>query len=330
MKFEVGSQTINATSKTSEDGTYVWKGTTSFSKAGTYSVRAYSQLNGKWLTCDDATTSAFVTSTTDYSTTICSERRVSDSCATFISICEGYMPSVYYDYFTGDPTLGYGKLVYKGQQFYNNLTKTEAYAYLIQTINNEGYSSGVNSFLKNNGIKYNQQQFDSLVCFVYNLGTGILTADDEINNALLDCSDGSGTKTTYYLDASYVNFRTGPGTGYDVIRTLDYGTQLTLLSTSNASWYYVQIPDGTKGYVCSDYVAKRTVGGNLDLNYVKKQNYIKKFCQYHHAAGGCVRGLLNRRIDEMEMFFYGDYDVDYGANNYNISFTCASNPSFHS
>ncbi|MBQ3416656.1 MAG: SH3 domain-containing protein [Ruminococcus sp.] len=330
VKFEVGSQTINATSKTSEDGTYVWKGTTSFSSAGTYPVRAYSQKNGNWLTCDDAVTSAFVTSTTDYKTTICAERRVSDACANFISICEGYMPSVYYDSFTGDPTLGYGKLVYKGEQFYNSLTHTEAYAYLVQTINNEGYGSDVSAFLINNGVKFNQQQFDSLVCFVYNTGTGVLTADDEVNNAILDCGDGSGSKTSYYLDASYVNFRTGPGTGYDVIKTLDYGTSLTLLSTSNSSWYYVQIPDGTKGYVCSDYVGKRTTGGNLDLNYVKKQNYINKICQYHHAGGGCVRGLLNRRIDEMEMFFYGDYDVDYGANNYNISFTCARNSSFHS
>ena len=329
VKFEVGSQTINATSKTAEDGTYVWKGTTSFSAAGTYSVRAYSQKNGKWSTCDDGVTSAFVTSTTDYTTTICAQRRVSDACVRFISICEGYLPSVYYDDFTGDPTLGYGKLVFKGQQFYNSLTKTEAYAYLVQTINNEGFGSGVNSFLVNNGVKFNQQQFDSLICFVYNTGTGVLTADDEINDALLNCSDGSGSKTSYYLDGSYVNFRTGPGTGYDVIDVLDYGTALTLLSTANSSWYYVQLSDGTKGYVSSDYVGKRTVGGNLDLNFVKKQNYVNKFCQYHHAGGGCVWGLLNRRLDEMEMFFYGDYDVDYGANNYGFNFTCYSNPSFH-
>lgn len=323
------TNTVYATSKKAEGSTYVWKATYKFTTAGTYKVKAHSKLDSKWTTCDDALTTAFVVSTTDEDTTVCTQRRVSDRLINVIATYEGYMPSVYEDALTGDPTLGYGKVVYVGQQFYNNLTKTEAYAYLSQTVNNEGYTSKTNSFLIDNNVRFNQQQFDALVCFIYNTGTGIFSNDSEFRNALLDCNSSSTTTTTvYYINGSGVRLRKGPGTSYDIIKELSYGTTLTILEKTSSSWYYVQLSDGTKGYVSSDYVDSRTTSTSLDLNYVKKQNFINKVCQYHHA-GGCIRGLLNRRLDEMEMFFYKDYDIDYGANNYSIKFTCANNPDFH-
>lgn len=333
VRFKVAdgdtTSTVYATSKKSEGSTYIWKATYKFANAGTYKVKAYSKLGSKWTTCDDAITTAFVVSTSDVDTTVCTQRRASDELINIIATFEGYMPSVYYDVFTGDPTLGYGKLVYVGEQFYNDLTKTEAYAYLAQTVNNEGYSSKTNSFLIDNNVKFNQQQFDALVCFVYNTGTGVFSGDTELRNALLDCNSSSGTTTkTYYINGSAVRIRKGPSTSYDIIKELSYGTTLKILEKTNSEWYYVELSDGTKGYVSTDYISSRTTSTTLDLNYVNKQNLIDKICQYHHA-NGCIRGLLNRRIDEMEMFFYKDYDIDYGSNNYSISFTCASNPSFH-
>ena len=334
VKFDVtvGSttKTINATSKTADGSNYIWKGTTSFSSAGTYSVKAYSKTSStaNWLTCTDASTTAFVTSTTDKTTTICANRRASDEIINLIANYEGFISSVYADPLTGDPTLGYGRVVYSGQQFYNALTKTEAYAYLVQTVNNDGYATKVNSFLVNNDVKFNQQHFDALVCFVYNTGTGVLTNDSELKNAILDCSSGQAGTTTYYISGSAVRIRKGPGTDYDIIRELDYGTTLKVLEKTTSSWYYVQLSDGTKGYVITDYIASKVSSGSLDLNYVKKQNLINKFCQYHHA-GGCIYGLLYRRVDEMEVFFYNDYDRNYGNYKYSISFTCANNSSFH-
>ena len=334
VKFDVtvGSttKTINATSKTADGSNCIWKGTTSFSSAGTYSVKAYSKTSStaNWLTCTDASTTAFVTSTTDKTTTICANRRASDEIINLIANYEGFISSVYADPLTGDPTLGYGRVVYSGQQFYNALTKTEAYAYLVQTVNNDGYATKVNSFLVNNGVKFNQQHFDALVCFVYNTGTGVLTNDSELKNAILDCSSGQAGTTTYYISGSAVRIRKGPGTDYDIIRELDYGTTLKVLEKTTSSWYYVQLSDGTKGYVITDYIASKVSSGSLDLNYVKKQNLINKFCQYHHA-GGCIYGLLYRRVDEMEVFFYNDYDRNYGNYKYSISFTCANNSSFH-
>ena len=331
VRFEVtvGSETRTITATSKQDGkTLVWSGTTSFTSAGTYRVVAYSQYKNKWTTCDDAVTTAFVTNSSDMKTTVCAERRASDGVINLMANFEGYISTIYDDPITGDPTVGYGRVIFCGDQFYNTMTKTEAYAYLVQTVNNEGYAAKVNNLLVSNKVKFNQQQFDALVCLVYNTGAGVLTGDTQLRKALLDCGDGSGT-AEYYINGSYVRIRKGPGTNYAIIKELANNTKLTVLSTKNTAWYQVKLEDGTKGYVCSDYISKRTVGGKLDLNYVNKQELINKFCQYHHAGGGCVRGLLYRRVDEMEMFFYNDYERNYGVYHYDIQFTCANNPSFH-
>ena len=327
----VGSDTriVDAASYKKDGSTYVWTGSTSFSLAGTYKVAAYSKYNNKWYTCTDGNTTAFVTNSTDMKTTVCAERRASDEVIALMANFEGYISSIYDDPITGDPTVGYGRVIFCGDQFYNTITKNEAYAYLVQTVNNEGYASRVNALLVGNGVKFNQQQFDAFVCLVYNTGAGVLTGDSELQRAILNCSDGSSGTTTYYINGTYVRIRKGPGTSYDIIKELDYNTTVSILSTSNSAWYQVKLSDGTTGYVSSDYISRRTTGGNLDLNYVDRQNLINKFCAYHHAAGSCIWGLLYRRVDEMEMFFYGDYERNYGIYNYPISYTCTTNPSYH-
>ena len=76
--------------------------------------------------------------------------------------------------------------------------------------------------------------------------------------------------------------------------------------------------------------------GNLTLgnylgaikNFVDRQELIDCFCQYHHA-NGCIYGLLYRRVDEMEVFFYNDYSRNYGKYEYDIKFTCSFNDDFH-
>lgn len=333
VKFEVtegsSTRTVKATSKTADGSNYIWKGTTTFSTPGTHSVVAYSEYNSAWYTCNDAQTTAFVVNTTDMKTTVCAERRASDDVIKLIATFEGFISSIYDDPITGDPTIGHGRVIFAGQQFYNALSRTEAYAYLVQTVNNDGYATQVNKFFVNNQVKFNQRQFDALVCFVYNCGTGPISSDSQLRGALLNCSDDSGTVVSYYINGSAVRIRKGAGTNYDIIKELAYGTVITILNKNNSAWYYVQLSDGTKGYVSSDYIAKKTTGGKLDLNYVAKQNLINKFCQYHHAAGQCIWGLFYRRIDEMEMFFYADYDPCYGNYKYNISFTCSTNSAYH-
>lgn len=327
----VGSttRTVTASSSVKDGNTLVWKGTTTFSTAGTYKVIAYSQLNGTWSTCSDASTTAFVSDTTDRTTTVCTNRRASDEVIRLIATFEGYISSIYDDPITGDPTVGYGRVIFSGQTFYNTMTKNEAFAYLVQSVNNDGYSSSVNNLLVGNNVKFNQQQFDALVCLVYNTGSGVLSGDTELRYALLDCYSGDSGTTTYYINGSNVRIRKGPGTEHEIIRELDYDTVVELISTQNTAWYQVKLEDGTEGYVSSDFISRRTPDGSLDLNYVNRQNLIDKFCAYHHAAGTCIWGLLYRRVDEMEMFFYGDYEPCYGDFNYPIKYTCKRNEAYH-
>ncbi|WP_316637432.1 glycoside hydrolase family protein [uncultured Ruminococcus sp.] len=266
VRFEIdmGSDNryVDATSMVQEGDTYVWKGTTSFSSAGTYDVKAYSQFDGgtAWYSCKDGETTAYVTNSNDMKTTVNARRRASDDLLKLLATFEGFSSSVYIDTFTDDdPTLGYGVLVYTGEKFYNNLTKTQAYAFLVQNVNNKNYASDVNNFLIKYNIKFNQQQFDALVSFAYNNGTGPFSNDNELIDALLDCKHNN----------------------------------------------------------------------ERDFNYINKQYFIEKFCQYHHAGDKCVYGLLYRRVDETEMFFHGDYEANYGNYKYPIEFKCAYDSSFH-
>ena len=167
VKFNVtvGSsvKTVNATSKVTDGDTLIWSGTTSISSSGTYNVVAYSKQNGDWQTCsssvDDAKTTVFIRETADINKETIEKRRASDELITLLSQFEGYSPSVYFDTIAGGiPTLGYGKVIYIGDTFYNNMTKQEAYAYLVQTVNDGGYTSAVNNYLDNYTIKRNQQQ----------------------------------------------------------------------------------------------------------------------------------------------------------------------------
>ena len=108
--------------------------------------------------------------------------------------------------------------------------------------------------------------------------------------------------------------------------------QATLLSTtlysgSGLKWYYIQLSNGTKGYICSDYLSFYGTGTMYDLSKVNVDELVYYYPQWHHA-GGCVWGLLYRRIDELEIFLYGDYTSDGQKNKYGFSFACHSNPSF--
>ena len=321
---------VNATSKVADGNNYIWTGYGSFSAAGTYKVVAYSKTTGSWQTCGDGATSAFVANSTNKTTTSCTERRASDEVIDLIATFEGFLSDIYDDPWTGDPTIGYGRVIFTGQQFYNHLSKREAFAYLVQSVNNDGYATKMNEFLLANKIKFNQQQFDAMVCLVYNTGTGVVTGEGDIHDAFLDCSDGTGgTSTSYYVNGSDVRLRKGAGTNYDIITEMVYGTALTVVQKTNTSWWKVKLSDGTVGYCNTDYISSRNSSGNLDFKYINKNRLIQNVCQYHHAGGQCLYGLLYRRVDEMEMFFYGDYEPCYGDYKYPISFTCKNNPSFH-
>ncbi len=342
VKFNIsvgGSvKTVNATNKTTDGKTLIWSATTSISSSGTYNVVAYSKQNGDWQTCslspDDAKTTIFIRETVDPKAETLEKRRASSEIITLLSEFEGYSPSVYFDTVaSGVPTLGYGKVIYIGDSFYNDMTKKEAYAYLVQTVNEGGFTSAVNNYLDKYNIKRNQHQFDALVSFVYNLGSNILSGDSDFKNIFLATNikqEESVSDTEAYINASNVNMRSGPSTSDAVLAVLDSGTVLTLIETeAKNNWYHVKTQNGTEGYVYATYVTKGRLSKSEDysLGRVDKAKFTKLLLQYHHAGATCVWGLLNRRVDELDVFYYGDYVRNGSKNVYGYKFTCAVNSS---
>ena len=179
----------------------------------------------------------------------------------------------------------------------------------------------INNFLINNNIRFNQQQFDALVSFSYNLGTG-WTSSSDLRGILLDSygivSDGTTVAGTVTA-SSGLNLRQGATTSSAVVTVLGYNEQVTLLSTEkiNGVWYKVKTASGKTGY-CSGTYLRLSAGSAVarDLNYVNRNALINELLAYHHAAGVCYYGLLYRRADELEMFLYGDYATDGRSNKH--------------
>lgn len=329
VKFELTVNgkvtTINATSKTADSSnkTYLWKGTTKISGTGEFKVKAYSKTSsGAWNTCTDGEATVFVTEAASDTTLSTATRRLSDKGVNFIASYEGYVPAIYEDPLVANsPTVGYGKVITAGEQFYNNLSKEEAYGYLLQTVNKGNYVTAVNNFFKNNNIKFSQQHLDALASMAYNLGTGFLNHED-IRGVLLNCYEGGSSSSTATVNSSDgLNLRTGPGTSYSRILIMKNGTKVTIVSVSG-TWYKVKLADGTVGYCSGEYLSFS--GGVRNMTKVNKSKLTLEMLQYHHASGSCSKGLFNRRVDEVEIFFYNEYTRDGSSNKYNLSSRCGN------
>ncbi len=329
------SYTVKATSKQASGDTYIWKGSKKLTSPGSYKVIAYSKYGNKWSKSTGSYGKAFVTSVGNKSTTSCEQRHASNEIISFISNYEGFLSKAIFDPLTNFPclTVGYGRVIYVGESFYNNMTKSEAMAYLVESVETDGYVSKVNSFLLDNKIKFNQQQFDSLVSFVYNCGPGVLTSDSDIRSVLFNTHPSSQANPTKGKTSTKCNMRKKASGTAAVVKVVPSGTSVTLLSGKaySGSYYYVKDSSGKKGYI--PYKALNVTSfnskGTRDLCNTNKKNYINNFFCYHHAGGVCYYGLLYRRIDECEIFFHGDYARDGEKNKCNFNFRCTShNPSF--
>ena len=110
---------------------------------------------------------------------------------------------------------------------------------------------------------------------------------------------------------------------------MDKNTKFTFTDGKlyNSEWYKIKLSNGTVGYIYKSYASAQSTSSR-DLNNVNKQSFLSNYLQYHHAAGSCYWGLLYRRVDEAEVFFYGDYTRDGQYNKKGFDFNCKSYPSF--
>ena len=182
--------TVDADNKKTDGNTIVWTGKITLDTSGIFDVTAYSKKGNKFSSCEESAFTVFVRENKDLVKETKENRRLSDEGMDMIAAFEGYVGNVYFDSLAGGiPTMGYGKVVYVGDSFYNDMTKTEAYAQLCSTVNNGGFSSNVDSYLQSLNANYNQQQFDALVSFAYNIGYYGLKSDSEIRALILDATE---------------------------------------------------------------------------------------------------------------------------------------------
>ena len=332
------TKTVNAYDYTTEycngTTTRVWKASTTFSSAGTHQIEVYSTKNGV-MSSTGYTTDAYTVWSTGANESSNETRRISDEMINLIASWEGYSSTVYPDNLAGGiPTIGYGQTFGTGVQFYNNMSKTEAWSLLVKSINVGSYTSEVNRFLQNNGIKATQSQFDALVSFSYNIGSGYWNGTSQMDlreimlNAVVPPTIAAGTSLPASVTFQGARLYNSPSKSASVLRAVNNGTSVQVLEASydssiKSGWYKVQLSDGTVGYMCSGYVRfASSVSVTHDLNYVDAHAFGSEMLLWHHAGGNCYAGLVYRRMGEAKVFSYGDYasatpgNYEYQRNTY--------------
>ncbi len=100
--------------------------------------------------------------------------QISDAGLELIKSFEGYSRYAYWDY--KQYSIGYGSYVESPDTYPDGITEREASELLRTMVNN--FIVKLNEFLETNQIALNQNQFDALASFTYNLGKYVWTARD--------------------------------------------------------------------------------------------------------------------------------------------------------
>ncbi len=326
LSFVLSSGTvINATNtgtETQSDSTYgtnqtkIWSAPVTLSE-GTHKVKAY--VNGDVNQSIEFTVQVFSSELVNgYST---SARRVSDSMLNIICQFEGFVPTVYLDTLANNiPTVGYGDVVYAGETFYNNLTKTEGMAQFRNLVNSGGYTSSVNNLVSSQKLLMNQAQFDALVSFSYNVGSGWTTSSSTtVRSIMLNAVDYTAINpsesnpqpaTATRSTTAYTEARTSSG----VVSSISQGASVTVVGYytnegGTEHWYKIK-SSAFSGYawVRTGYISLNNyVNSTKDMRFVDDASFGFRLLEWHKAGGNCIAGLVYRRLAEAKVFLYSDY-----------------------
>lgn len=285
----------------------IWKKNIKIPKECNVSITAYAKIHRSWETCGGARYDLSVYHCPGDNFSSNREKGISNKGADFIASCEGFVSWTYTDS-ANILTVGYGSRVYPFEPYYNNISQEEGVALLSRTLTQGNYVKSVNRFLRENDIKCNQQQFDALVSFSYNLGCAWMFNGSYLSQILKNCG-GSVSYGTVNSDNGLC-VRVRPSTSARRICAIPDRTTVTVLSDNpeNGNWYRVRLQSGRVGYCCGDFLEiTRSGGGERSLSNINLGEFISEVSAYHHAAKRCLKGLLARRFHELDIFIYGVY-----------------------
>lgn len=305
------------------NNTKVFRKALSFGKPGTYTVRAYSGKGGSF-SGEYKTFTVEVKDSFTYNTVTGDARTISSKGMEVIRDFEGTVHEIEDDAMApGNPTVGCGYVVSKANEtFYNNMTDTECYAMLEKTAKDGPYSRAVENFRRKHNIRMSQGQFDALVSWVYNIGTGYLSqgesdAADMILNMVVPPSVSASNPATGTINTSS---STNPAVLYASPSTSSARqviipcwttvkvTEVKVISTERVQqvWYKTSY-GGKTGWVGSGYV-KLNGSHQIDLKYADSTSLATELLLWHMASSTIYPGLVYRRLFECKIFFFGNYD----------------------
>lgn len=324
-------QTLNAacSDTNSVDGvtTKVWTASCSFSAAGVASFTAYSSVNGS-RSQNGFSSDVMIATQGSESVTTGEQRRASDKMISMISKWEGYSSQVYADQLASShvPTIGYGYTLGTNAVFYDKISETEAWALLVNSINNSSYTTELNRMISANRFRMNQNQADALISFAYNVGAGYFNSSAEMDfrrimkNAVVPPTIPSGgLAATVTYDSSLRDDHTLYG---NPICRLSSGTAVTVITTeftnTKDGWYQIRLSNGTTGWINSGYVNLSNSDSLVhDLNYTNAYAFGTELILWNQAGGKFYPGLFYRRLGEANVYNYGDYSgARYNKYNY--------------
>ena len=121
-----------------------------------------------------------------------SNMKTGEECVRILKHMEGFLKYPVWDY--NHYSVGYGSSCGK-DDYPNGITEAEADALLRQFL--AAMEEELNRFANRNGILFSQYQFDALMLFTYNCGTGWLYGNGDFRQAVLD--DTAGNNFIFYM-----------------------------------------------------------------------------------------------------------------------------------
>ena len=118
-----------------------------------------------------------------------------------------------------------------------------------------------------------------------------------------------------------LRLRSQPNTNSNVLAVLNFDEQVAILSEDYNNWYKVKTQNGQVGFCFAEFLKIKPVDVEKLMN---KTEFFNEFLAYNKAGGKFIKGLLNRRVEELQMFFFGDYSLDGAKNKYGFSLPSCS------